>query len=472
MELRDYQAGMIDQARDHFRAGMKRILLQLATGGGKTAMAAFMMKGAAARGLRCHFHVHRKELIEQTSATFRDVGIPHGFVAAGMPFDPLAPVVLCGVQTLRNRLEDCPPPDMILTDECHHKRASTWQDIDRAYPDALQVGLTATPERLDGQGLSDDYQVMVKGPSTAELIERGYLSSYRYFAPGKPDLVGVPVRAGDYNRGELGDAMDKPKLIGDVVEHYLRLAKGQRGVVFAVNREHSRHLADAFQGEGVRAANVDGSMDDKERSRIVGAFRAGDLDVMVNVDLFGEGFDVPAMVYAGLCRPTKSLALHLQQVGRALRIFEGKEQAIICDHAGNALSGLGLPDDAREWTLEGRKKRKGGAVNDDAIPIRQCPECYRVTASTVKVCPGCGFEHATVYRPPAWEEGELFELERIADLAKKNAAKQRKDEERACRDVADFMRLAVERGYKSPRGWALQQVKMRQQYAQRFRRRA
>lgn len=455
------------------RAGTKRVLLQLPTGGGKTVMAATMLGGAGERGLRSWFNVHRKELIEQTSKTFAEVGIAHGFIASGMPANGFAEVQLAGVQTLINRLDSVTEPKLIVWDEAHHATATIWSTIMARYPNAFHVGLTATPERLDGRGLGDHFDVMVKGPSVSTLIERGFLSPYTYYAPGKPDLLGVPTRAGDFNRGELGDVMDRPKLIGDVVEHYLRLAAGKQGIVFAVSRVHSQHIADAFIGNGVRAAHIDGSMSDRERARIVGAFRAGDLDVMVNVDLFGEGFDVPGLVYCGLARPTKSLALFLQQVGRALRVMPGKENAIIADHAANVFT-HGWPDEVRDWTLDSRKKGARRAANDDATPIRQCLECYRVSPSRVSVCPGCGHEFVVQGREPEAGDGELFVLDRLSDreAAKKAATAIRKAEERACKDVADFIRLGVSRGYPNPAGWARHQVKIRHQYAAKYRRRA
>lgn len=468
MELRGYQSDMLDQARAHIRAGRRRVLLQLATGGGKTAMAATMIQGAAERGLRSQFNVHRKELVDQTGRTFRDIGIEPGFVAAGWPFNPGPLATIAGVQTLANRLEAVPRPQMIVWDECHHMTAALWRRIFDHYADAFHLGLSATPERLDGSGLNDFFDVMVTGPTTAELIGMGFLSSYQYFAPGKPDLVGMPTRCGDFNRSDIGDLMDKPKLIGDVVEHYLRLAPHEPGVVFAVNREHSAHLADAFRSEGVRAAHVDGSMSDRERDRIVAAFRAGDLEVMCNVDLFGEGFDVPGLVYAGLARPTKSLALFLQQVGRALRTFPGKDQAIIADHAGNAFT-HGLPDDRRTWSLEGRRARAKSSAPTDATSIHACPQCYRVTYSQVRDCPGCGFEFPIRDRSPAWERGELFLLEKVADRKKKEDAKRRKDEEAACHTAEQLIALAKDRGYPNPEGWA--KVKLSQRSGRFFARR-
>lgn len=452
---------MLDEARAHMRAGKRRVLLRLATGGGKTVMAASMLGGAAGRGLASQFIVHRRELIEQTSVTFRSAGIAHGLIAAGMVESRDALVQLAGVQTLARRLDRVTAPKMLVVDEAHHAVAGTWEQVLAAYPDAFVIGLTATPERLDGRGLGGHFDVMVDGPSTAELIERGFLSPYRYFAPGKPDLVGMPTRAGDFNRGELGDLMDRPKLIGDVVEHYHRLAPGQQGIVFAVSREHSRHLAAAFSASGVRAAHVDGAMADRERARIVDAFRARDLDIMVNVDLFGEGFDVPGLVYCGLARPTKSLALFLQQVGRALRIMPGKERAIIADHAGNAFT-HGLPDDPREWTLEGRKSRGSRGGPTDAIAIHQCMECYRVSPSRERVCPGCGFEFPIQSREPERADGELFALERVAEREKAQAKEARKAEERECQTLADWEALARKRGYKP--GWAKYQWEFRQKF--------
>lgn len=426
-----------------------------------TVMAAMMLGGSAQRGQASQFIVHRKELIQQTSATFAAVGIPHGFIASGMPVNGSQPVQLAGIQTLVNRLDLARVPQLCVWDECHHLTAGMWDRVFQQYPNAFHIGLTATPQRLDGRGLADHFDVMVLGPSVRQLIDRGYLSPFEYYAPGKPDLVGVHTVAGDFNRGEVAGAMDKPKLVGDIVEHYQRLAAGQQGIVFAAGREHSRHIAEAFASEGIRAAHVDGSMNDNDRHRAVEGFRRGDIQLLSNVDLFGEGFDVPGLVYAGLARPTKSLALHLQQVGRSLRVMEGKANAIICDHAGNAFL-HGMPDDPRHWTLEGRAKSTRASGPSDALGVHSCPECYRVTHSTVPVCPQCGYEFPIKARNPAWEEGELFRLDGVA--SKEAAAQARKDEERACKTAAELMRLGIERGYKNPSGWARQKIELRQRW--------
>lgn len=459
--LRDYQLDILQRVAALMRQGVRRVLIQLPTGGGKTVMAGQALLSAQQSGFAGQFIVHRKELIDQTSESFDRMDLPHGFIAAGRPLDLHAATTLAGVQTLANRLDLVLPPNLVIVDEAHHAGAGTWERVLAAYPDAFILGLTATPERLDGRGLNEHFDALVIGPSVAELIERGFLSPYDYYAPSRPDLTGLHTTGGDFNRGEVAGLMDRAELIGDVVEHYQRLAPGQQGIVFAAGREHSRNLAEAFLAAGVRAAHVDGAMPDRERKRIDGAFRAGEIDVMTNVDLFGEGYDVPGIVYCGMARPTKSLSLFMQQAGRALRTAPGKTRAIICDHASNAFT-HGLPDDDREWSLEGRAARKRAACNDDAEPVRQCMTCYRVYPSSEKSCPGCGATATATPREIRVKEGELEKLEREA--AKKRQQAVRKAEEQACGSYADFFDLAVSRGYAKPAGWARMRADLKQNY--------
>jgi DNA repair protein RadD len=457
IQLRDYQTDLLERARAKMRQGKRRILLQLPTGGGKTAIAWAMMHGAERRGLRTNFLVHRRELIKQTSASLTEYGLGHGFIAPGWAYNPHATTVLSSVPTLQNRLGELVAPDVAIPDECHHMAAASWSRMSEAWPNAYWLGLTATPQRLDGRGLREYFDDMVMGPSTAELIKRGFLSPYEYFAPGTPDLVGCRTSGGDFNRRDIADLMNNPRLIGDVVEHYLRLAKGERGIVFGVDRAHSQSIADCFCAHGVRAVHVDGETGEKERDRADAALRAGDIDIVCNVELFGEGYDVPGIGYLGMARPTKSLSWYRQMVGRVLRIFPGKEVGIIADHAGNAFQ-HGMPDDHIEWSLDGVNKKKL-AVDREAYPIRACPECYRISSSMVKVCPGCGYEHQTVARPVQWEEGELFKLDRVA--AKNREAEDRKAEERACKTVGELIELARRRGYPKPVEWATMKIEMR-----------
>lgn len=464
ISLRDYQMQILLQVAALMRAGHRRILIQLPCGGGKTVMAAAMTHSADSLGALSQFIVHRRELIEQTSTSFAGRGIGHSFVAAGFEMDLSVSVLLAGIQTLAKRLGVILPPNLVILDECHHCTSASWSAVLDAYPNAYIVGLTATPERLDGRGLGEHFDVMVTGPSVSWLIEQGYLAPYSYYAPSRPDLSKVPTLGGDFNQGAIGEVMDKPKLIGDTVEHYLRLARGERGIVFAVNREHSRRLADAFCGEGVRAVHVDSTMD-KERKRAMDAFRAGDLDIMTNVDLFGEGVDVADCSYVGLDRPTQSRSLFTQQSMRPMRPAP-KKRATICDHAGNAFT-HGLPDDDCEYSLEGRKARPRGAGNSDATPIRQCLTCYRVSPSTVAVCPGCATPFPRIVREVEEEAGQLTKLERVE--LRKAAAKQRKDEERNAKSYEALVILGEQRGYEDPSAWAKAKLHIRKQYRDRFR---
>lgn len=451
--LRDYQQQIVTDCRAAFREGERKVTVQLATGGGKTVLGSFMVHGASQRGMTCWWLVHRRELISQASRTFTDMGIGHGVIAGGYATDPFARVQVGSIQTVARRLEQLAPPDMIVFDETHHIGAAQWSDVFARFPDAYVLGLTATPWRLDGRGLGTWYGRMISGPSVAELIQRGSLSPYRLFAPSAPDMTQVETQAGDYKQRQLAAIMDKPSITGDAVQHYSQLCAGKRAVAFAVSIEHSQHIAAQFRLAGIPAEHVDGTMDLSERDAAVARFVRGETLILSNAELFGEGFDVPAIEAAVLLRPTKSLSLYLQQVGRALRPAPGKDRAIILDHAGNSLT-HGLPDDPREWSLEDRPKRRGSAKSDS--PVRQCLKCFRVYRPQPK-CPGCGHQTAATPREIEQREGQLIEVQR------EEQAQQRRMEERDCHTLADWQQLARERGYKP--GWAVVRFQARQRKA-------
>lgn len=452
IQLRPYQQCAIDEARDAYRQGHRAVLFQLPTGGGKTMTASAIVHGAAEKSKGTWWLTHRRELAEQASQTFHGLGIPHGTVQAGYVSDRHALVQVASIQTIIRRLNDLQEPDLLVFDEAHHIGAASWETIFNAFPSARILGLTATPWRLDGQGLGRWFSHMVQGPTVSELIEAGSLSPYRLFAPAVPDLSDVQTSAGDYQRGALAKAMDKPTIVGDAIAHYRRLCSGQRAVVFAAGIDNSKHIVAEFQLAGIAAEHVDGSMTNEARDAAVDRFKRGETVILSNSDLFGEGFDVPAIEAAILLRPTKSLGLYLQQVGRALRPAPGKTEAIILDHAGNSLK-HGLPDDEREWSLDDREKRARSAPSE--FPVRQCSECFFVYRPRPS-CPQCG--HAPPIKARGLEVvgGTLEEVKRAKDEAKR----ERWQEERACKSLADWEALAAARGYK--RGWAL----IRYQHAQ------
>lgn len=449
--LRDYQAEIVDNVRAQFAAGTRRVLIQLPTGGGKTALTANMFGTATERGNRSFFICHRRELIAQASATFEATGIPHGIVAAGMTGNRAAPVQVCGIQTLANRLERYGTPTFIAFDEAHHVAAGTWRAVYEKFPRAFIVGLTATPERLDGQGLDEFFDVMVEGPTTADLIARGYLSPFRLFAPAQPDLTGIATARGDFERGKLAAAMDKPAITGDAVSHYRKLASGKRAVVFCASIQHSQTVVKSFQAAGYMALHVDGTMSPADRDAAVRAFERGAIQILSNVDLFGEGFDLPAIEVAILLRPTKSLGLYLQQVGRALRTSPGKTEAIILDHAGNSAR-HGLPDDPRQWSLAGREKRP---ASKSEVGVKTCPVCYRVVVSTRPAC-SCGHVFAAQPREIKHRDGELHEVTARREVS------PLKREQQAARTLEELIRIGTARGYKNPAAWASHVIRGRQ----------
>ena len=459
--LREYQSDIIASARGLLRQHQS-ILLQAPTGAGKTALAAYMLGSASSRGKRCWFICHRAELVEQTALTFDKVGIPYGVIAAGHPLNPNMPVQICSIDTLKNRIGRYAPPDLVVWDEGHHTAAAGWRKVKDANPQAKHVALSATPERLDGKGLDDLFDAMVPGPTVSWLIEQGYLARYRLIAPPGPSMAGVATRMGDFAKGENEAVMDKPSITGDAIKTYLKYARGKSAVAFCVSVKHSIHVAEQFRANGVVAVHLDGTMATADRKAAVRAFRAGQIQVLTNVDLFGEGFDLPSLEVSILLRPTQSLALYLQQVGRCLRPDAGKERALILDHAGNSgatVNGVwtprhGLPCDPREWSLEGRKKKKKGDAGESGPPVRQCPKCYAAHAPRPK-CPECGHVYVVEAREPEMVDADLVEVDLDA------ARMRRVVENRSAESISELIKMGKDRGYKRPELWAAHYHKAR-----------
>lgn len=454
IELRDYQQQIITDIRTQFRSMDRTVLVQLATGGGKTVTSAYMVKTASEKGLRCAWIVHRREIILQASRTFWSMEIPHSLVMGGSIQDPEAMVQVGSVQTMARRLDKLPKFDLIIFDECHHIASAQYQQIFDANPRAKVIGLTATPWRLDGRGLSQWFDSMVQGPTVADLMERGALCDYKLYAPSAEDVSKVGNQAGDFKRDDLAKVMDKPSVVGNVIGNFKKYAAGKRAIVFAVSIEHSKHVAEQFNEAGISAAHVDGSTHPSTRDAIVADFTSGAIQVLSNADLFGEGFDVPAVEAVILLRPTQSLSLHLQQIGRGLRPKADGGGAIILDHAGNAMR-HGLPDDEREWNLEDRPKKKKGAKSE--VSTKQCPDCYRVHAPE-PTCPGCGYVYPTGGRDVEYVDAELEAVDLDAIRAKK------KDELKSARTLDDLIALGRSRKYKHPAAWAGHIMKQRQQW--------
>lgn len=456
MILRPYQTDIIGEVRQRLGEGLRAPLIVSPTGSGKTVMFSHIADGAGKKNKRVWILVHRAELVEQTSRTMREIGIHHGIIAAGWPVDPLPHVQVVSVQTVVRRTGGLIPPDLIIVDECHHAAAGTWGKILAAFPKAVRLGFTATPERLDGKGLSDAFDCLIRGPEVAWLIEQGFLTQPKYYAPpNQLNLDGLHVRGGDYARDEVAKEMDKPSITGDAVSHYRRICDGAPAVAFCASIAHAEHVAQAFCAAGYRATTLDGTLDRIERRKRVRGLADGSIQILTSCEIISEGFDIPVVSAAILLRPTKSLGMHLQQVGRVLRIAKGKQHAYILDHVGNCLR-HGLAEEERDWSLEGRKKRKKKAGDDDdAPPVRQCPKCYACHVPAPH-CPECGHTYELKQRDIEQKEGELVELN-LAWMAK-----QRKQEQGQARTYEELVALGKSRGMKLPQFWAAKVIKARQ----------
>lgn len=449
--LRPYQQQCIAGLRQSFARGHHSPLLVSPTGSGKTRMFAYLIARLAESGKRSAVLVHRDELVDQVSGALSDVDVRHGFVAAGRAYDKRLPAHVASVQTLVRRLDRAAAPDYVICDEAHHCiGASTWGRIVAEWravnPKLRLIGVTATPERLSGEGLGEVFDDMILGPTARELIDAGFLSPYRLFAPAQQlDLSGVSRRAGDFAKGELAAAVDKPAIIGDAVWHYRRTMNGAPAVVFCCSLAHAEHVVEQFRASGFRAAQVDGKMERGMRRALVQEFGRGALNVLVSVDVISEGFDVPGIVGAILLRPTQSLALYLQQVGRALRIAPGKDSAIILDHVGNTAR-HGMPDDEREWSLVGREESRRTKAGEAAC--RQCEKCFAVSPAAAAKCRECGEAFAVKPREIEQVDGTLSEVD--VQAARRQAARDQAQAE----SLDALVELGRMRGYKNPRAWA------------------
>ena len=435
--LRPYQQQLIDDVGYEFSAGRRRVCAVAPCGAGKTIMTAWMARGTALSGRRAIFMVHRQELIEQTSATFTAMGIRHGLIAAGAAKEYDLPVQIASVQTLIHRLSQVQVPDLLICDECHHIVANTYRKIIDQFASSYVLGVTATPERIGGQGLGEIFESLVLGPTAAELIAAGNLTPYDYYAPPtKFDPAAAHVRFGEYVKNDLLRQMDDADVIGDIVTNYKNLADGKRAICYCINRAHSEHVAASFRAAGIPALHIDGETHKAVRARAIEDFRTGRLQILCNAELLGEGFDVPAMEAVILARPTASLTLYIQQSMRPLRPDPNnpEKRAVIIDHVGNVFR-HGMPDEEREWSLE-TKKRKPRAT-----AIKVCPACYTAVPSTARTCP-CGhvFAAAPEERKITETDGTLKKIEAIQ-------RKERRQEVGRARSVSDLTAIALRRGY-------------------------
>lgn len=424
-------------------------LLMAPTGSGKTTIASAIKQGACAKGKKAFFIVDSLELVDQAAKRFMDDGMWVGIIQGDhIMTNYAAPVQVATIQTLGRRWRQMPDsirPDLLIIDEAHV--------LHQAHEDIIQwckengvpvIGLSATPFR---KGLGKIFDRLVVTITTADLMEAGYLCRARCYAPNIPNLKGVKTNStGDWDADAVAEVMGENGLMGDVVEQWLKLAEGRQTIVFAANVAHSRALCDRFRQVGIPAAHIDGYETDKEgRSEKINAFRRGEIKVLCNVAVLTKGFDAPETGCVVLARPTKSLMLHIQMIGRGLRTADGKQDCIIIDHAGNCLRN-GLPDSALPQELhDGESSRNlDRKEREKKDPVEKpCASCGFV--STKHVCPSCGFK-PEVRQDVEVVDGDLYEI------TKDDAPKEKWTTEDIAQLYQELKGYARAKGYKD--GWA------------------
>lgn len=448
--LRPRQIKAIEDVRAAYRAGYRAPLLCAATGFGKTHTAAEIIKSAVQRGNDVWFLAHLREILDDTARRLEQADIEHGFVMAGMPRNPFKPVQVVSVQTAVRR-PVVKPPGLIIVDECHLAVADTYKKVINAAGNPPLLGLSGSPARLDGRGLGEMFDVIIPTCSTGDLIAEGLLAPIRYYAPTKPDLTGIRSQAGDFALNQLAEAVDKPSIIGDAVAHYRKYAHGRRAVAFCVNIAHAEHTAAAFAQAGYRAVAISGNSSREERQAALTGLRRGTIDIVCNCALWVAGVDCPEIGCVILLRPTKSLTMYLQSVGRGLRIAPGKPDLIVLDHASCVFT-HGFPQDPREWTLDAKPK-KGGKTP----AVTECPSCY-ACHPPAPVCPCCGHEYRreAVASGPEERDGELVELD--PEILRR----EQRREQGAAQTLEQLIEIGRRRGMKSPHGWARHVLAARQ----------
>ena len=405
MNLRPYQTQLLDQIRQSMRSH-RRVCAVMPTGAGKSVVIAAIIHAAAAKGRRVLLLAHGRRLINQLSRTVGSWGIEHDVIVPGRHQRGHG-IAVGSVQTVVRRLDKLLPPDLIIIDEAHHvTRDNQWGQIVGHWPNAYLIGKTASPQRLDGRGLGEVFDDLVIGPTPQWLTDEGFLARARIFCPPTTmDTSKLRKVRGEFDMREAAAALEQAKIHGDAVEHYLKIVAPGTALVSCVSVEFADAMAARFNAAGITARAITGGCSEDDQEQIFDDLGRGIIKVVTYCEMLSEGVDVPSINAAILLRPTASVTMYLQQVGRCLRPKADGSAAIILDHVGN-VERHGLPTEERNWTLEGRDKRK----RDAAPSVRMCPRCFAANATTAQVCSECGHEFTTEARELEVVDGELKEL--------------------------------------------------------------
>lgn len=404
-QLRDYQLNALALLNKGIMEGHRAQLLVLPTGAGKTTVAGQMIHTTTGKGNHVLFMAHRKELVEQAKNRLHQFGIHPGVIMSGWKHRRDREVNVASVQTLIKR--ELPHAKVIVVDEAHHSTSPGFKKILEQYPNAFIVGLTATPYRLDGKGLgSVGYTNIVAPIYLADLTEQGHLVPARYIGVPK-DMSDVATKGGDYDVHQMHMKFDKSELYDEVVEKYQQYTPGTKAIVFNVDVLHSMSMRDRFLAAGIACAHLDGETPALERNRTLAAFAAGQFQVLCNVNILTEGYDLPTIETVILNRATKSKSLYQQMIGRGLRPAPGKDRCTVLDHGGNVWS-HGPVDMEQEYTLDDVVKKKGPL---QVAPVKDCPSCFFIQHIGARNCKECGHQFTMHVTERELPKGDFMELD-------------------------------------------------------------
>jgi len=421
--LRPFQHENVQDIRNAIKQGYKAILNVLPCGAGKSVIQAEIARLATIKGKRILFIVHRKELLEQIKDTF---------------FEQRVCFLHCRFYLIQSvsRFDEF-NPDIILIDEAHNARAESYVKLFERFPQAVKIGFTATPKRLGKKKLGDIFDEIIVGVSAKWLIDNNYLAPYRMFSLPSADLSNISVRNGEYDQGALALLMEDEQIYKDTVNLYNQHLQGKKTIIYCVSVKAAKMTANCFIQSKIRAADISCYTPKRERHAKLEAFRRGEIEVLTNFYLFGEGIDVVDCQAVIDLAKTKSLARYLQKTMRCMR-YQPDKTAIIIDCVGNSLE-HGLPDSERKWSLtETRKTEKGDA------PVKVCPKCNTVNYLIAKKCVSCDFEFELTEKESidisAVVEVDLERIRRILDAPYNQYTKIKTWEE-----LTEFRKI---RGYK------------------------
>lgn len=428
------------------------VLAYAPTGFGKTVLSSALIRLIFDAGKRVIFCVHRLALVKQTHVTLDGFNIPHSYIVSGMHHNPYHRVFVASIDTLKNRLGKI-PADYLFIDEAHLSASEGWAKVVAHYKSTgtKVIGLSGSPVRLDGKPLGSVWDTMVMGPTPRWLIDNRHLSKYRAFSPAGIDVSGLKPKNGAYNAEQIDELLAGKAVMAGAVRHWRGLAEGKRTIAFAPSIKRAHELAAEFNANGFRFVALEGETPQMVREAAFRDLADRQLDGLINVNLFSEGFDMSAQVGRDVpiecvldMYPTNSLARHLQKHGRGLR--KKDDPAILIDLVGGfRRDDLGLPDEDREWSLEGSDNGKKSVASKEAV--RTCPICF-ASHTPAPVCAECGHKYEVKSRDITEVEGELEEI----DIDK--VRRERKQEQGMAQTLEDLVKLATARGYKSPEKWA------------------